>query len=218
VSHWGLAGVAALGAFHGLNPAMGWLFATAIGLQERSRRALLVAIGPLALGHLVSIGLVVLLVEELRVVASDRAIKIGAAVVLLLFAIWKIYGRGHPRWVGMRLTMRELVVWSFLMASAHGAGLMLAPFLLASDGGSEHAGHEHGVAHTGGGESAVSGLLDSGGAIAIHTLAMAAVAACMALLVYEVVGVRILRRGWLNLDRVWALALVAGAFATLFVA
>lgn len=213
MSHWGLAGVAALGAFHGLNPAMGWLFATAIGLQERSRRALLVAMGPIALGHLLSVGLVVLLVEELRVVASDTALKIAAAVVLLLFAGWKIYGKGHPRWVGMRLTLRELVVWSFLMASAHGAGLMLAPFVLANDGSS--SGHGH---HGAGAPSAVSGLLDAGGAVAVHTLAMVAVACAMALVVYEVLGLRVLRRGWLNLDRVWAVALVAGAFATLFVA
>jgi hypothetical protein len=207
VSGWDWAGIAGLGVFHGINPAMGWLFAVALGLQERSRRALLLALIPIAIGHEVSIGLVVLLVEELRVLASDTPITIAGAVLLALLAAWQIVrSHRHPRWVGMRLRPRELALWSFVMSTAHGAGLMLFPFVLGI--------------HVAGGSDvpAVSGLLLAGAAIGLHVLAMIVVAGGIALFVYEFVGVGFLRRGWLNLDRLWAYALAAGAAATLLIA
>jgi hypothetical protein len=207
VSGWDWAGIAGLGVFHGINPAMGWLFAVALGLQERSRRALLLALIPIAIGHELSIGLVVLLVEELRVLASDTPITIAGAVLLALLAAWQIVrSHRHPRWVGMRLRPRELALWSFVMSTAHGAGLMLFPFVLGI--------------HVAGGSDvpAVSGLLLACGAIAVHVLAMIVVAGGIALFVYEFVGVGFLRRGWLNLDRLWAYALAAGAAATLLIA
>ena len=137
---WDLAAIAGLGAFHGVNPAMGWLFAVAIGLQTRSRRALVLALVPLALGHEASVGLTLLLVEELHVLASDTAIRIGCGSLLAAFALWKLTrSGGHVRWVGMRLRFHELALWSFLMASAHGAGLMLFPFAVGG-GRAETAG------------------------------------------------------------------------------
>jgi hypothetical protein len=201
VSPLDLGGIAALGAFHGTNPAMGWLFALALGLQERSRRVLLLALVPIALGHALSVGLTVLLVEELRLLASDETLRIAGAAALVAFALWKLARMRHPRWVGFRVRPRELALWSFLMSSAHGAGLMLFPFLVGSG-------------------AVADGLLpgEAGSAVlavAAHTAAMVAVAGALAVVVYEVMGVGVLRRGWVNLDRLWAYALLGGALATL---
>jgi hypothetical protein len=194
VSGWGLGGVTALGAFHGVNPAMGWLFAVAIGLQAGSRRALVLALPPIAVGHLASVGLTLLVVGELQSVVSERTLRLCGFTALAIFAWWRfVRPHAHPRWVGMRIRRHELAVWSFLMSTAHGAGVMLLPFALAV--------HQHVAAE----------------ALLLHTLAMILVAAVCALIVYEVVGVGILRRGWVNLDRVWAYALAAGAAATLLV-
>jgi hypothetical protein len=207
VSSWSLGGIAALGVFHGVNPAMGWLFATAIALQERSRRALAVSLVPIAIGHLVSIGLTVLLVQELRVLTSDLDIRIAGAVALGALALWQIArSHRHPRWVGMRLRKHELALWSFVMATAHGAGLMLVPFVM---GFHVHAGHDRMLP---------AGLLLTGAGVLLHVLAMVVVAGAVAFVVYEIVGVGILRRAWFNLDRLWAYALAAGAVATLLVA
>jgi hypothetical protein len=196
VSGWGLGGVTALGAFHGVNPAMGWLFAVAIGLQAGSRRALVLALPPIAVGHLASVGLTLLVVGELQSVVSERTLRLCGFTALAIFAWWRfVRPHAHPRWVGMRIRRHELAVWSFLMSTAHGAGVMLFPFALAV-----HA-HQHVAAE----------------ALLLHTLAMILVAAVCALIVYEAVGVGILRRGWVNLDRVWAYALAAGAAATLLV-
>jgi hypothetical protein len=204
---WDIGAILLLGAFHGLNPAMGWLFAVALGLQARARRPLIAALGPIAAGHAASMGLTVLLVEELRVLASDSAIRIAGAAVLGAFALWRILrSHRHPRWVGMRLRSRELALWSFLMSTAHGAGLMLIPVMMGISVSSHHD------------MLMPSSLGLVAGAVAIHTVAMVVIAGVIALLVYEFLGVRVLRRGWLNLDRLWAYALAAGAAATLLVA
>lgn len=206
-SDWSYAGIAGLGAFHGINPAMGWLFAVAVGLQLGSRRALLVALIPLAIGHELSVLPTLIMVEELHVIASENVIRIAGASALGAFGLWKLVrGHRHHRWVGMHLGYGELAIWSFLMASAHGAGLMLIPFAVTDD-------------HDGTAVSVVaSGALDATAAACVHTAAMAVVAGSVALLVYEIFGVSVLRRVWLNLDRAWAGALLAGAVATLFIA
>jgi hypothetical protein len=195
---WNLGGVVALGAFHGVNPAMGWLFAVAIGLQARSRRAVLLALPPIAVGHLASVAAVAASIGGLGDVVPESALRVGGAAGLAVFAVWRFATpHPHPRWVGMRLRRHELVLWSFLMSTAHGAGLMLFPFVVSVQE------HHHAVLPV--------------GLVALHTLAMIVVAGACAIAVYEVVGVGILRRGWVNLDRVWAYALAAGAAATLFV-
>jgi hypothetical protein len=196
VSGWGLGGITALGLFHGVNPAMGWLFAVAIGLQERSRRALLLALPPIALGHAAAVGIALFVATELESIVSLWTFRLGAFAALAVFAWWRfVRPHAHARWMTMRIRGHELVAWSFLMSSAHGAGLMLFPFALSM--------HAHG--------------LETPEVVVVHSLAMLVVAAAAAIVVYEVVGVGILRRGWLNLDRVWAYALGAGAVATLFV-
>lgn len=207
ITAWDLGALLALGAFHGINPAMGWLFAVWIGLQAHTRRAVIGALGPIAAGHVASMALTVLLVEELRVLASDSVIRIVGAVALLSVAVWRIArAHRHPRWVGMRLKRRELALWSFLMSSAHGAGLMLIPVIVGM-GVRSHSDM-----------LMPSSLGPLAGAVLMHTAAMIAVAGAIALLVYEFLGIGVLRRGWLNLDRVWPYALGAGAAATLLVA
>jgi hypothetical protein len=207
VNGWDLGGVALLGVFHGVNPAMGWLFAVAIGMQERSRRALLLALVPIAIGHEAAVGMTVLLVQELRLVASDDTVRLAGAAALVTVALRQILrDHRHPRWVGMRLRPRELALWSFLMSTASGAGLMLLPLVMGI--------HVQGGHH----DIAVSGVFASAAAVTVHMAAMIAVTGTIALLVYEFVGVGILRRGWLNLDRLWAYALGAGAAVTLVVA
>ncbi|GII91469.1 hypothetical protein [Sinosporangium siamense] len=193
-----LTAVLLLGAFHGLNPAMGWLFAVARGLQERSRDRLLQSLPVIAAGHLGSVALVALVVGATGSLITGRALPIVAGVVLVGFGLWRLLSSRHFRWVGMNLSLPQLAAWSFLMSSAHGAGLMLLPVFTAAHTG--HAGH------------AMSGGL---GVAALHTLAMFVVAGVIAVIVYEVAGVTILRRAWFNLDRMWAVALVAAGVFTL---
>ncbi|HEV7930744.1 MAG TPA: hypothetical protein VGP70_00270 [Actinomadura sp.] len=200
-----LAALVALGAFHGLNPGMGWLFAVARGLQERSRSLVLQSLPAIAAGHAASVGLVALVITMTGSVLTTRIVAIGGGVVLVGFGLWRLLSKRHFRWVGMRLSLWQLACWSFLMSSVHGAGLMLLPVLTSSPA---PAGHDHGL----GSGPAGAAVFVTG----VHTLAMLAVAGLIAVLVYEVVGLTVLRRAWFNLDRLWAVALIgAGAFTLL---
>ncbi|WP_019630771.1 hypothetical protein [Actinomadura atramentaria] len=210
-----LAALVALGAFHGLNPGMGWLFAVARGLQERSRALLLRSLPAIAAGHAASIWIVAVLVTLTRSVVATRWVAVAGGIVLVGFGLWRLLSRRHFRWVGMRLSLWQLAGWSFLMSSVHGAGLMLLPVL--TDGTraapahtSLHTGHDHGL--TAGAGSAIDTALF---VTAVHTLAMFATAGLIAVLVYEVLGLSILRRAWLDLDRVWAVALLGAGAVTL---
>jgi hypothetical protein len=206
-----LAALVAMGAFHGLNPAMGWLFAVARGLQERSRALVLQSLPAIAAGHAASVGAVAVLVALTRSVVATQAVAIGGGIVLVGFGLWRLLSRRHFRWVGMRISLWQLAAWSFLMSSAHGAGLMLLPVLTSS--GTVPAGHHHGLASASG--NAVSAAIFVTG---VHTLAMLAVAGVIAVAVYEIVGLAILRRAWFNLDRVWAAALITAGAVTLVTA
>jgi hypothetical protein len=218
------ASLALLGAFHGINPGMGWLFAVALGLQERSRGAVLRALGPIALGHSVSVGAVAAAVVALNLWTDPSALRALAGVALLIFGLYRlVMPSAHPRWVGMRVTGRDLAVWSFLMSTAHGAGLMLVPVLLSLSGGAStaaahaaHGGHAVGgtVAAVPAGVEGLSAAYELA-AVAVHTGAMLMVMAVVALLVFEKLGLAILRRAWLNVDRVWAFGLVGAGAVTL---
>jgi hypothetical protein len=213
---WPWLSLAALGAFHGLNPAMGWLFAVALGLQERKLRAVTTALGPIALGHALAIGLVAIVVGMLGLIIPQSLLLALGGAALLGFAGYKVATRfRHPRWVGMRVGPRELVLWSFLMASAHGAGLMLVPMLvgLRAEGVPSALAHAQHIGHVGHQPSvADQALLPALAAVGLHTAAMLAVAAAVAVVVYQKVGVEVLRRAWLNLDFIWvgALAVTGG--------
>ncbi len=208
----------ALGAFHGLNPAMGWLFAVALGLQERRLKAVVAALGPIALGHALAIGVAAVTVGMLGLVLPQHLLLALGGAALLGFAAYKIATRfRHPRWVGMRVTPRELVLWSFLMASAHGAGLMLVPVLagLRGEGVSSALAHADHTGHLGHDPSAAGdALLPTLAAVGLHSVAMLAVAGVVAVVVYQKLGVDVLRRAWVNLDLIWVGALmVAGGIA-----
>jgi hypothetical protein len=209
---WPWISLAALGAFHGLNPAMGWLFAVSLGLQERRLRAVTMALGPIALGHALAIGLAAGAVSMLGLVLPQRLLLALGGTALLGFAAYKVATRfRHPRWVGMRVSSRELVFWSFLMASAHGAGLMLVPVLvgLRGEGVSSAVAHAEHLGHAGHEPIAANeALLPALAAVSLHSLAMLAVAGVIAVVVYQKLGVEVLRRAWVNLDLLWVGALV----------
>jgi hypothetical protein len=209
-----------LGAYHGVNPGMGWLFAVALGLQERRRRAVLRAFGPIAAGHAASVAVVIALLGVAQLWIEVGLLRLLGGGVLVGFGLYKLLKPlSHPRWVGMRVGPADLALWSFLMASAHGAGLMLMPLLLGlhadTAAHTAHTAHAAGVALTG-----VPGVQDGAGSFALldalavgaHTAAMFVVMAGVALIVYEKVGLKILRTAWINLDRIWAgTLLVTGA-------
>jgi hypothetical protein len=211
-----------LGAFHGINPGMGWLFAVALGLQEKSRRAVLAALPPIALGHALSIGAVAGVLWLARASLPDRALRYGAAAILFGFGFYRLVRSRHPSWVGMRVGFRDLTAWSFLMASAHGAGLMLVPILLRWSRGEaapsampmEHAGPMSHAGHMSqlAGDSPLRWLA----AIGVHTLGHLLVATLIALLVYEKLGLALLQRAWFNLDLLWVIALMLSGVILLF--
>jgi hypothetical protein len=197
-----------LGAYHGINPGMGWLFAVARGMQERRARAVAWSLPPIALGHALAIGVVVLIVQLAQVALPMRYIRIGVAVTLVGLGVFKLIRSRHFRWGGMQVGFRELTIWSFLMASAHGAGLMVLPVVLAGPLAGPHTHH-----HMAASQSAASGVW----ATLIHTLGYFTVTAAAALLVYQKFGLAMLRRSWFNLDLIWAVALVATGVVALVV-
>ena len=212
---WPWLALALLGAYHGLNPAMGWLFAVALGLQERRRGAVLQALPPIALGHALSILLAVLLVGIAQIVVPLDLLRYACAGLLILFGLYKLLKRKHPRWVGMRVGFRDLTAWSFLMSSAHGAGLMLFPVLLRLSEVTP-AAHDQGDHAAHGGMTGSATVLADLAAVGLHTLAIFAVMGAIAVVVYEKLGVMILKRTWFNIDLLWAGALVGAGVITLF--
>ncbi len=180
-----------LGAYHGINPGMGWLFAVALGMQEHSSRAVLRSLVPITLGHALAIGVVVLIAGLIQVVLPLNYVKIVVACLLVALGLYRVIRSRHFQWGGMRVGFLELTAWSFLMASAHGAGLMVLPVILQM----APMHHMHGA----------GGM----GATLVHTLGYLTVTAAVAMIVYEKVGLAILRKAWFNLDLVWAVALIA---------
>jgi hypothetical protein len=207
ISWWGMLG---LGAYHGINPGMGWLFAVALGMQEKRRSAVIGALFPMALGHAISIGIVVLVIALAQQQLPKDVLRIACAVVLFGFGVYKFFSARHPKWVGMRVNFKDLTIWSFLMASAHGAGLMLAPLLLRMPA-AEASGHMH---HASAGMSDNAVMLLS--AVGVHTLSFFLVTGIVAVIVYEVVGLALLRKAWFNLDLLWSIALMIAGIVTFF--
>jgi hypothetical protein len=214
---WPWLTFAGLGAYHGMNPAMGWLFAVALGLQEQRRGAVLQALPPIALGHAVSVALVVSLAAFTQLMLPHSVMRDLSAAALFGFGLLRLVRTRHPRWVGMRVGPRDLAVWSLIMSSAHGAGLMLVPVLLQCHAAANRPAPVHGVLWasltTRVTPIAEPGLLVA--AVGTHTLGLLLAAGVSALIVYEATGLGVLRRAWVNLDLVWSLALVGAGVATL---
>ncbi len=207
---WPWLALILLGAWHGLNPGMGWLFSVALGLQRRSRSAVFAALVPIALGHALAIGLVVFVVYVIGAVVPFRWLWIVCAATLFGIASWKLYRFRHPSWVGMCVNFWDLTLWSWLMASAHGAGLMVVPVLLGAK--SLFCG------------TAAPGLnsilsiqpLVATAAVAIHTISHLIVSGFIAWIVYDFIGLAVLRRSWINLDLIWCFTLLGAAIILFF--
>lgn len=207
---WAWSAIVALGAYHGLNPGMGWLFAVSNGMQTRRASGVWLALPPIALGHVLAMSaalapfaLVGLYVERLD------AIRAAAGLLLVIFGSYKLLSRRHPRFL-TRIGPSHLVLWSFLMATAHGAGLMLVPVVLGlgADVHVTHGGH-HAPLGVAGGSLGLMLL-----ATTVHTAAMVLTGGAIAWVVYRYVGLRLLRRSWVNLDLLWAvLLIIVGAIA-----
>ena len=199
---WAWLALVGLGAFHGLNPAMGWLFAVALGLHQQDRRVVWLSVVPIALGHALSVVVLAAAFFWAGLIIDTRIVRIGAGLVLIGWALyhWR-YGHRHRVRFGMQTGLLGLGVWSFLMATAHGAGLMLwpvlMPFCIAAASEPDGAG------------PLVTAIIGIG----VHTLAMLVTTTVVAVAVYEWVGLEILRRAWINVDLVWTAALIgAGAW------
>lgn len=203
-----------LGAYHGLNPSMGWLFAVALGIQHGNVRGVYRAFPPIALGHIGSVAMVLLIAAAVQMVVPPGVVRSAAAAALLALGLYKLSHHRHPRYGGMEVGFRDLAVWSFLMASAHGAGLMVLPFVIdvsipVSAASMDHSTH---------------GLLASRGtpaagalALGAHVLSYFAVMSTAAWVVYRKVGLAVLRTTWFDMDRIWAAALlITGASILLF--
>jgi hypothetical protein len=195
----------ALGLGHGVNPAMGWLFAAASGMQEKSARAVWRALIPLAAGHGAAIALVVILAQAAGVVVPPVVLRWTVAGLLLALGVYRLVRSRHPALAGMRVSSRQVASWSALMATAHGAGLMVIPFLGAAPVPAHHV--HAAMLMPIGGDAGAAGLL----ATLIHTGGYLAATGVIAFLVYRYLGVRWLRTLWFNLDLLWALALIATA-------
>jgi hypothetical protein len=195
--------VVASGLYHGVNPGMGWPLAVSAGLMERSSRALVAALWPLSVGHLLAM-LVVLLPFGLLVtlVEWQRQIQIGASLLVIGFGIYRLVNRRHPRALG-RIRPTQLGLWSFAVAIAHGAGLMLVPIYLGLCQTSDlDRGHE-----------AAGALIDANLGMAVlvsvvHSVAMMTAGGLSAWLVYRYLGLKFVSRTWFNLDATWAVSLI----------
>jgi hypothetical protein len=204
VDSWPPLVLAGLGAFHGLNPAMGWLFAVALGLHRQSRTIVFVSLLPIAAGHAFSIATVAGLLAATGYLLPHNFVRMGTGVLLLGWAAyhWR-FGHRHRVRFGMQAGLWGLAIWSFLMATAHGAGVMLWPALMP-------------LCFPGVGEISTGPVAAIFIGVGIHTLAMVATTAIVAGLVYEWLGFGLLRRAWINIDFVWTSALGVTGVLLLF--
>lgn len=195
-----------LGAFHGINPAMGWLFAVALGMQEQRRRAVWRALLPLGIGHALAIAVVIAVAATLGLALPRNVLRWGVAVLLIALGLRFMFRHPHPRWAAMRVSMADLAFWSFLVGTVHGAGLMVLPVFLGMTG--HNSNHVHMETH----DARIAFL-----ATAVHAVSYLVVAGSIASLVFEKFGVNFLRKAWINLDLVWAGALILTGVGSLLI-
>lgn len=206
---WPWLTLAGLGAFHGLNPGMGWLFAVALGMQEKRRAAVWRALFPLAAGHCLAVGAAVLIAALAGMAISPAMIRWPVAVLLAALGVWRLFRHCHARGTGMSAGLGALTLWSFLMATAHGAGLMVLPVFLRMTAHAASGPACHHVAPAAPSAAFAATLVHGGGYLLVTAAA--------AWVVFEKLGVALLRRAWFNLDLLWAGALIATGILTLAV-
>ncbi len=206
---WPWLTLAGLGAFHGLNPGMGWLFAVALGMQERRRGAVFSALLPLALGHVLAVGAAIAIALAVGAVIPHDWLRWLVAGILVALGVSRLFRHRHPRWASMQVSFGALTLWSFLMASAHGAGLMVVPVFLNMPMATAHQGH-HAMATS---MTPTTALL----ATSVHTIGYLLMTTIVAVVVYEKIGVGVLRNAWFNLDLVWASTLLGTGLIGAFV-
>jgi hypothetical protein len=204
---WPWVGLLGLGVFHGINPGMGWLFAVALGMQERRRSAVWWALVPLTLGHALATGTAVAVAVIAGTAMPAGSLRWPVAATLGGLGVYRLVRHRHMSGGGMRVGMVGLTGWSFLMASCHGAGLMVLPILLGMTTPSAHAGHHHSMPGT---ADAIAGLAVT----LVHLTGYLAVTALVAVVFFEKLGLHLLRKVWFNLDLVWAVALIVTAVLT----
>jgi hypothetical protein len=192
-----------LGAYHGINPGMGWLFAVALGMQQGSVRGVWRALPPIAIGHAVAVAVVLVTAAVAGLVMPIEVLQVLVASMLMTLGLYRLWRHRHPRFGGMQVGFRDLTVWSFLMASAHGAGFMVLPFVMSTPGTLSAAGHHRHAASVHSTMAAADAI-----AVAIHTVAYLAVMTLIASVVYRKLGLSLLRTAWINVDWLWAAALV----------
>jgi hypothetical protein len=200
-----------LGAYHGINPGMGWLFAVALGLQQGSARGVWRALPPIAAGHALSVGSVLVTAGLAQIVLPPAVLNVLIAGLLISMGLYRLWRHGHPRFGGMQVGFRDLTAWSFLMASAHGAGLMVLPFVMPPPAALSAASHEH-AQHIASANAAGASAI----AFAIHTMSYLVVTTLAAWVVYRKLGLGLLRTAWFNVDRAWAAALVVTGIVVCF--
>ena len=209
-----LLALAGLGALHGINPGMGWLFAVSLGLQRQDRRAVWASLGPLALGHALSVGLALVVLAAVGQALPQAQLRPFIAVLLTGVGGYRLVRHRHARYGGMQVTPRQLTVWSFLMASGHGAGLMVLPLVVGGPAGGQAGGHAHHMDVA----SVVPVMPNASSLVAalMHTAGYLLVTGLVAVLVYEKLGLRLLRKAWINIDFFWSFALmITGAIVVL---
>lgn len=195
-----------LGAFHGINPAMGWLFAVALGMQEGRRQAVWRALLPLGLGHALAIAIAIVFASMLGFMLPRNVLRWTVAIVLVTFGVMFFFRHPHPRWAAMRVGVADLTLWSFLVGTVHGAGLMVIPLFLRI---SEHNASPMHLAS----DSVWLAIL----ATSVHAVSYLIVTGAIAALVFEKFGLNFLRKAWINVDLIWAAALVLTGVANLLI-
>ena len=202
-----LSTILLLGAFHGINPGMGWLFAVALGMQERRQGAVWRALIPLTLGHALAIAAVIMVALAAGIAVPAASLKLPVGISLTGLGAYRLFRHGHFTGGGMRVGMSGLTVWSFLMATCHGAGLMVLPVFLGMTVPA-HAATCHAAA------AASSNAATAIVATLVHGAGYLIVTAAAAWAVFTKLGVGLLRRAWFNVDLIWAFALIATGILT----
>lgn len=203
---WPWVVIAGLGLYHGVNPAMGWLFAVALGLHRKSQGVVLLSLVPIALGHAAAVAVALAAFLTLGLVIDRAVLTWLAAAALIAWAAWHGFSRHRQRlMVGMQTGLLGLLAWSFVMASAHGAGMMLMPAVLPLCASAEPTLPA----------TSAAAMLPALAALGVHTAAMLATITLVSVAVYKWVGVAFLRRGWINFDLVWIGALITSGVVLL---